>query len=296
MSDKCQICGNIVKDIDGHLLHKHCISASSLDNTDNQQTIDENIRELGTTGKLYKRKDGLLYIKIPIIKTRRLLHEVIIERTINRGLYEWEVAYHKDFDISNNTTSNIGILPFAELPRAPRRAYAERIHSGKKGKRKEREVAKLLGEWWGDGEFKPTPQSGGWDRTGKFQMKGDIITNVEFPFCVEIKNRESWSWSKSINSVKSPLHGFWDEVVADAKSCNLEPILLFTRNNHPLFVAMRISVANKLECQMFGFHLKKGRIDCWITIFEELIKNSPQSIKNILCAVGKDEAKKSSVQ
>ena len=70
-----------------------------------------------------------------------------------------------------------------------------------KGKVAEREVARLLSEWWGQlepgAQFVRTPCSGGWSsrevRTG-FRASGDIMTTaVRFSFTVESKRREGWS-------------------------------------------------------------------------------------------------------
>jgi len=70
------------------------------------------------------------------------------------------------------------------------------VNSIKKGKRGEREVVKLLKDWWG-GDFSRSPDSGAFMTThaqvlvdSGSDLGGDIITPPDFPFSVEVKLRK----------------------------------------------------------------------------------------------------------
>lgn len=70
------------------------------------------------------------------------------------------------------------------------------VNSIKKGKRGEREIAKILTGWWG-GEFSRSPDSGAFMTThtkavleSGSDLSGDIICPADFPFNVEVKLRK----------------------------------------------------------------------------------------------------------
>jgi hypothetical protein len=108
-----------------------------------------------------------------------------------------------------------------------------------KGKIAEREVARKLEAWWGQIEpgcrFKPTPMSGGWsspDVRESFKTSGDLVTTASrFPFCIEVKRREGWSWSTLRAGKPSPVRGWWEQAYKQAEEMRAEPLLIF-RHNH----------------------------------------------------------------
>ena len=107
-----------------------------------------------------------------------------------------------------------------------------------KGKVAEREVAKMLQEWWRqvepDCQFVRTPCSGGWStpqvRTD-FRASGDIMTTATaWPFTVEVKRREAWSPRNLIEGRRSPVWGWWKQSQREAIELNCEPMLWLRRN------------------------------------------------------------------
>lgn len=131
---------------------------------------------------------------------------------------------------------------------------SKRVRAGKKGKRKgsknENTLAKLFKDWWGDGEWARTPQSGGWS-TAKtreaFRTCGDLITTSEgFPFCVEAKNQENWTFDNLLSAPKSPIYAFLAQSEEQSPS-DLIPLLVMTKNYHPQYVLTR----NKTTIEMF---------------------------------------------
>ena len=112
-------------------------------------------------------------------------------------------------------------------------------YSKNKGGGFERKVAKKLREMWPDGEFERTPKSGGLQLKKGWKLGGDIATtSPTFPFCVECKDREGWNF-KQFLSPACQIYKWWDQAVKDAKTTNKKPMLIFTRNYWPTFVAVR---------------------------------------------------------
>lgn len=126
------------------------------------------------------------------------------------------------------------------MPKNKKRVAAGK-RSRRKGSRFEREVAKILSEWWG-AEFARTPLSGGF-ATKSFRddwnAAGDLVTpDSTFPFCVECKNNESWDFNQLLTSDKSALCAWWKQTVEECSE-GLEPLLIFTRNYQPTYFMMR---------------------------------------------------------
>ncbi len=124
----------------------------------------------------------------------------------------------------------------AELRKLTRPPY--RPGRGKsKGKGYEREVGKVIGEWWRGKAFRPTPQSGGWDKQakdGEHVAYGDLYIpkDVNFPWSVECKKCEGWELSDLIKPGRScVIRSWWKQCADDAYEVQKEPLLVFSRNN-----------------------------------------------------------------
>ncbi len=123
-------------------------------------------------------------------------------------------------------------------------------NSRAKGRRAERDVAKLLAKWWGKVdpkcEFKPTPLSGGWGgRDGgahvraHFKASGDLMTTgVHFPFTVEVKHREAWSARNLFAGRATPVWDWWIQAERQAAEEDGIPMLWFRKNKLPWMVGL----------------------------------------------------------
>jgi hypothetical protein len=139
-----------------------------------------------------------------------------------------------------------------------------------KGKIAEREVCRLLEAWWGQLEtgckFKPTPMSGGWsspDVREAFHTSGDLVTTAEkFPFCIEVKRRESFSWENLTAGKASPVLGWWDQAVRQAAEMGSCPMLVFRRNREPWWVVLPYGYvfahANLIHANLETFLINNG--------------------------------------
>lgn len=107
-----------------------------------------------------------------------------------------------------------------------------------KGARAELEVAKLLEAWWAPfepGSFKRSPGSGGWahgtSAQKEFGTAGDIITKAKsFPWSVEVKRREDWSFEVFRAGKPSPVWGWWEQACRQAKDSDKRPMLWFRQS------------------------------------------------------------------
>jgi hypothetical protein len=113
--------------------------------------------------------------------------------------------------------------------------------SRQKGKRAERDIAAKIQAWWRQVEpgcvYKPTPSSGGWaskDARGEFKTAGDLVTTAKrYPWTTEVKNREQWSVERFFEGNTSPVWGWWEQTVRQAKEEGREPMLFFRKNREP---------------------------------------------------------------
>lgn len=108
------------------------------------------------------------------------------------------------------------------------------MNSKLKGARGEREVCALLRLWWApvsDARFERSPGSGGWQGKKEFDTTGDIVcSDPTFPFSVECKFRENWSWENFIKDGKSPVHKWWEQTLHQASLTNKVPCLFFRKS------------------------------------------------------------------
>lgn len=123
-------------------------------------------------------------------------------------------------------------------------------NSRAKGRRGERDVAKLLAKWWRKvdpkTEWKSTPCSGGWGgRDGgkhvraHFKASGDLMTtSTSFPFTIEVKHREAWSMRNLVAGRATPVWDWWIQAQNQADEEDGIAMLWFRKNNFPWLVAV----------------------------------------------------------
>lgn len=114
-----------------------------------------------------------------------------------------------------------------------------------KGNKAEREVARLLQEWWRPFEpltvFMRTPMSGGWPgakASPTFRARGDVTVgkaeadapDSRFPFTVEVKRQEGWSERNLECGWRSPVWAWWRQAQDEAADDGVEPMLWFRKS------------------------------------------------------------------
>lgn len=107
------------------------------------------------------------------------------------------------------------------------------VNSKKKGNRGEREVVKLLKDWWG-GNFMRNLESGATstllegmapdDVVGR--LAGDIMTPLDFPFCIEVKTYASIDiWGVVRSPTNNQIATWWRQCKNDAARAKKAPML-----------------------------------------------------------------------
>lgn len=172
--------------------------------------------------------------------------------------------------------------------RDPRVKDPKRVAAGKKAKRKgnsnEREVAKMLAEWWGSGEWMRTPSSGGWGRSKQvradFNAAGDIVTTAaDFPFCVESKSEEGWELEQLLRSPdKCPIAKWWDQTVRETPE-GKHPLLLFTRRLRPWYAMLAIpALARGLAEPKWRVWIRGSTEDVFLTMADNLLAMPKETV------------------
>lgn len=126
-----------------------------------------------------------------------------------------------------------------------------RSNAGKKAKRKgsqqERRLAKALSGWWGS-TFRRTPMSGGSVLKEDYDLAGDVSTaDKSFRFHVESKKQECFGKFHNLFFKKThPFWKWWEQCSHDCPEDRI-PLLIFTRNYCPDFVAFERKFLDCIE-------------------------------------------------
>jgi Holliday junction resolvase len=188
------------------------------------------------------------------------------------------------------------ILPhsFGDLVKDPKRVKAGR-KSKRKGNNAERNLAKLLQEWWNEPgvTFQRTPSSGGWATKAareEFRTSGDVLTSAKnFPWTVENKCQEGWSLD-AIRQGECAKVWDWYAQAMEETSLNCRPMLVISRNRvKPLVILQNDDVAVDLleeasGCLGWPLQYPHGSHDHYVVIFplSTLLSVSSNIFKNII--------------
>lgn len=129
------------------------------------------------------------------------------------------------------------------------------MNGRQKGSKSEREVAGLFRAWWEPFEpgvlFARTPLSGGWGTAqGReaWRVSGDIMTtSTIWPWSVEVKRREAWSWQRVYDMAESPVWGWWRQCCRAAAEERRSPMLWFRKSREPWRVMVPEAVGRLLH-------------------------------------------------
>jgi hypothetical protein len=111
--------------------------------------------------------------------------------------------------------------------------------SRNKGAGFENQVAKLVSAAFGT-LYKRTPLSGGWAKGNKIAA-GDLVPiDSEQRFCFECKKVEGWTLDGIFSGNRALFSGWWKQLL-DECPAGIIPVLVFSRNRAPIYVAVRNS-------------------------------------------------------
>ncbi len=123
-----------------------------------------------------------------------------------------------------------------------------------KGRKGEREVARLCETWWKKVDkgcsFRRTPLSGGWadvEVRGHFKASGDLMTTSDnWPFTVEVKRREGFSIDNLFKGKRTPAWAWWVQTVTAAKEEDRVPMLWFRKNGGEWLIMLPLEYVSGL--------------------------------------------------
>ena len=119
--------------------------------------------------------------------------------------------------------------------------------SGKrnKGNGFELRIAKLLTSWAnGRAEYSRSPLSGSWASSHNKQdgaVAGDIITEANWPFNMELKNHESFTSLDTLFHSHANIQSFWQQNLGDALRTRRVPMLITHRNRSKIYATVPYS-------------------------------------------------------
>lgn len=135
------------------------------------------------------------------------------------------------------------------------------VNGYKKGGRAERTIYKKLGNFYFDNPktFSRLRQEGQNYRAGDigvFLHENEDATMELiplFPFCIEVKYRESWSYKKLFTKWEnSEWYSYWKQAKDQAARTNNYPMLIFKKNYHKWMAALSVESLiqgdNRITC------------------------------------------------
>lgn len=124
------------------------------------------------------------------------------------------------------------------------------VNSRDKGIRFERKIAKAFSESLGL-DIRRTPLSGGWAK-GSAEVAGDLVcvdNPDDFPYHVECKCSEGWKLESLFTDQHKWFDDWWEQCVTECPEGKI-PLLVFTRNYTPEFVALKFPDWDTIDFEM----------------------------------------------
>ena len=116
----------------------------------------------------------------------------------------------------------------------------KRVNSKAKGGAFERQIAKMLNEQFDTKEFSRTPGSGAFATTHQLPehitVAGDLITPLNFKFCIECKKGYNDQTIYSLLDYNSKIWQFIEQCERDAKKMNKLPMIIYKQDRKDILV------------------------------------------------------------
>lgn len=150
----------------------------------------------------------------------------------------------------------------------------KKINTGRKGKRREREVAKILNERFGGG-FSRTIGSGNRTKQVTFLPKhaqdtfsGDLVTPECFAFSIESKGGyDDVDLVSAFDGGHSQIDEFLKQAQFDADGCKRKPMVVWKKSRKPMLAIIRTTDLPKREWDYIMTYREWS-----IVRFDELLK------------------------
>lgn len=139
------------------------------------------------------------------------------------------------------------------------------VNGRDKGKRLEYEVRNAMSAWWGI-DFMRTPGIGAFGTImGQHDLVGDVYcTDPKFPYSIECKNVESWTFESLLKDSKPAIIEFWLQTCRQSYKAGKKPLLCISKARQPVYCLLAVADLPKdFAGKKFVTHLKVSA-DNWI--------------------------------
>lgn len=153
--------------------------------------------------------------------------------------------------------------------------------AGRKSKDKgadfERLVAKMFANVYGM-LFRRTPLSGGWAKDADVAA-GDLVCvdDPDFGYCVECKKEEGWCLESLFTDKHAWFDAWWKQLVEECPE-DKEPLLVFSRNYMPIFVAVRSAAIYGFSFQFLFLHHESEEQAIVVALLEDFLEWDTENV------------------
>lgn len=130
-----------------------------------------------------------------------------------------------------------------------------------KGKRNEREIVKILNDWWGDSAFKR--------KVRQTEGDSDIETPDHFPYEIEVKAHKNFDFIQIFHEKSSFFSQWWKQTVKQAEAHRKKPLLFFKVERKGWFVVLNVEDAFENKMREFVILYQHKIVIATIKVFTE---------------------------
>ena len=135
----------------------------------------------------------------------------------------------------------------------------KRLNTGRKGKRREREVAKIFNERFGGGFSRSVGSGNRWSQVANLPkhaqdtFSGDLVTPENFGFTIESKGGyDDVDLVSVFDGGHSQIDEFLEQAQFDADRCKRKPMLVWKKSSKPLVAMLKIDHLPRFHTEGVG--------------------------------------------
>ena len=132
----------------------------------------------------------------------------------------------------------------------------KRLNTGRKGKRREREVAKIFNDRFGGGFSRSVGSGNRWSQVANLPkhaqdtFSGDLVTPENFGFTIESKGGyDDVDLVSVFDGGHSQIDEFLEQAQFDADRCKRKPMVVWKKSRKPLLAILKIDHLPKFQTE-----------------------------------------------
>ena len=149
----------------------------------------------------------------------------------------------------------------------------KRVNSRAKGSSFERQIAKTLNDRFNTSEFSRTPGSGAFATTHSLpdhlKIYGDLITPLNFKYCIECKKGYNKENLYSIYNYSSDTWKFIEQCEKDSEKCHKIPMVIFKQDRQKTLAIVPYNILYKSNNYI---EIHKEEKTYRVYLFDDLLK------------------------